>query len=114
LAKQKGDEFSKYINLFVALGPVASVTDIQSRANRVASKLFYLSEFGMSWHGFKRALPSDSLVGFAFKWVCGYAPFICNFGMSLVAQTTNEFNDAERSRVFFAHYPAGASYKNFG
>lgn len=52
-------------------------------------------------------------MGYGFKYACGYFPAFCEVGMALIAQSTNEFNDKDRLKVFFGHYPGGSSYRSW-
>ena len=47
----------------------------------------------------------------SFKYNCGYVLAICDYPTLFIAQNTTEFNDPERSKVFYAHYPSQSSFK---
>ena len=49
-------------------------------------------------------------VGISFG---GYMPGLTNFFMSHMAEETHIYNDPDRNKVYFGHYPAGSSYNSF-
>ena len=103
--------FENNLNLFVALGPMISVK-ITTPFNRLQMKFYKaldplvkpLSIFQSNNHWI------GNLVG---GYGCAYNPYVCNYLMTFVAASTNEYNDWERSKVFFGrdHYPAGSSIR---
>ena len=40
-------------------------------------------------------------------------PFVTDFFMGFMAEETSIYNNGERTKVYFGHYPAGSSYFSF-
>ena len=47
------------------------------------------------------------------KYLCFYAQSACNSLIGLIANEHFDEEDLERERVYFGHYPAGSSFKNW-
>jgi lysosomal acid lipase/cholesteryl ester hydrolase len=106
--------YTANINGMYALGPIGKNTKIDMAMNRIfASSAYHMDKLGLiSILGMTEFYKAEAFFfGYGFKYVCGYVPSFCEWAMTFIAQTTNEFNDKERMKVFFSHYPAGSSYK---
>lgn len=101
-----------------ALGPLVTASDT-SFINNIIVKMY--SNFApiTDFIGF-RAFPVDNMskpqdIFWYYSWtyVCGYLPAVTDFFMGFMAEETNIYNNGERTKVFFGHYPAGSSYNSF-
>ena len=66
-----------------------------------------------------RAFPVDRLDNFQDKFwknfsllIGGYFPSVANFLMSYLSEETHVYNDPERYKVLFGHFPSGSSYNS--
>lgn len=58
-----------------------------------------------------RSFKNPGFITEGFKYVCGYADWYCNFWSLYMSHSTGEFNDNEKSKVFFSKYPGQSSFK---
>jgi hypothetical protein len=95
------------------MGPIGVCTKVDMMLNRAfTSSAYYLDKSGLvDFLGAHEFAKTDAILGKGIKYVCGYMPDLCEFVNSYISQTTNEYNDPERMKVFFSHYPAGSSFK---
>lgn len=56
---------------------------------------------------------SPSQLGFQFKYMSAYTPWIFDQLSKGIVSTTSEYNNEDALKVFSGHYPAGSSMYNW-
>ena len=92
------------MNLAVALGPVFKSTGT-AIVNRIVLVYFRLISPLIEYFKIYRAFPVY-LTRPGFVNACGYFSSFCDILALNMAQSRGEFNDPERLKVFYGHYPA--------
>lgn len=97
------------VNLIIALSPILYVEET-GIINQIALLLFRYIEPFVPHLRLYRSSPQWFFEK-SFKYNCGYLLEICDYPTLFIAQNTTEFNDPERSKVFYGHFPSQSSFK---
>jgi len=101
---------AKYVNVFVALGPVAHVNHCASPLIRALSILDDTDIYIIL--GSKGFMPDSSILKILLPELCGDDPALCENLMGLVMGWDNSDINSTRLPVMMAHEPSGASVKD--
>merc|ERR1712151_702200 len=103
------DFYEKSFNGMVALGPVSFMQYVESRL--VKDSLYFNIDYIATKAGFTEMLPNSKALNSFEKFVCKYAPPICNLVLNLFADDSTEDDDKDRFQVFLNHFPSGSSMR---
>eukprot|EP01112_Ceratiomyxa_fruticulosa_P017887 TRINITY_DN5648_c0_g2_i1.p1 TRINITY_DN5648_c0_g2~~TRINITY_DN5648_c0_g2_i1.p1 ORF type:complete len:427 (+),score=85.23 TRINITY_DN5648_c0_g2_i1:108-1283(+) len=103
-------QIAKFINVFVALGPVAHVNNCGSPIIQALSKLDDTAVYVLL--GSKDFMPDDEVLKVLLPVVCEGDPSLCENMMGLVMGWDNSDINSTRLPVMMAHEPSGASVKD--
>jgi pimeloyl-ACP methyl ester carboxylesterase len=108
---QKLEYFQNKIRLFIALAPVARVSNMKS------SFIKFLN--GIKFHKLLKAasqnevFPDNQMNNNFNSWMSLNIPSLTNLALDMVSdENSKEINNAERLGIYLSHYPAGTSLKS--
>jgi len=102
--------YEEYINVFIATGPVMYLTHCKSDLlTFVADHDTLLIDFAELF-GIYDFFPNDWIDDTVMKFVCGFIPFFCDLGMSILVDEDPSLDDSTRMEDYSGgHFPNGAS-----
>jgi len=101
------------ISLFIALGPVARVTNEKSSLIHFMSSNFTRNTIldVTSLLGIYELFPSNWMTTDVMDFLCDKIPMVCEFSIYLVADEKIDEDDEMRSEVYLGHFPSGTSVR---
>ena len=106
----QNDWFKQRVSIFVALGSVARLDHLTSALLKFMIEVPIALDTIKLLHIYEM-FPSNYLTKPAFILLCGTVPTICKFGNKLIADSDPTVDSTEWSRIYFGHFPSGASTK---
>ena len=104
--------FNSKVNLFVALGPVTSLVNIEVPALRALSKEWREVEYLGIKFGAYDLFNLGYLEETAVQLLCNEVSFVCDDLVRYVADANTDVDDMDRYDVFLKDFPAGNGYGN--
>ena len=111
--EQNSTYFKQNTNFVVLLSPFAELHSLSLINYVLTLGNNFIDDYRPQGINLYRSFPSPGFICFAFKYVCGYASWYCEFWAIYMSHSTNEFNDKEKAKVFFSKYPGQSSFKNW-
>lgn len=106
------DYFNSKVNLFVALGPVTSLVNIEVPALRALSKEWREVEYTALKLGVYDLMNFGSLEESAVQIFCDTIDVVCDDLIRYVADADTSVDEMDRYDVFLKDFPAGNGYGN--
>nr|CAH8870508.1 unnamed protein product [Trichobilharzia regenti] len=104
-------ELQQYINLFVAFGPVGYFASVEGAFLPLAQN-YKMLQFMMRYLTNGEILPSNDILKFLGKYVCGLDPYLCMSVINSIAGNDGSNTNLTRLPLIISHSPAGTSIKN--
>lgn len=105
------DFFANKVSVFVALGPVLTLTHCKSTLLWLVANNYNLFADTCQILGIYEFFPANWLTTGAFRLICGTIPAICQLGAYLIVDEDTTLDDADRLQVYLGHFPSGTSLK---
>ena len=104
--------FNAKVNLFVALGPVTSLNNVNVPAMRAGAKNWRETEYLALKFGAYNLLDANWIEEEATQLFCGAAQGICEDLLKYVADADTSVDNLDRYEVFLKDFPAGNGWGN--
>lgn len=108
-ALSENSKVASYLNLFVALAPVASTTHVDSITISMLKDSPLLST--LKFLGIYEFFPADSK-SIIFYYVCSFLKLACADAIKMVSDYETVNDNVDRFPVILSHYPSGSSIMN--
>ena len=104
--------YASRISLFMALGPVTNMNNSKSELLSFIASNDDLILDVCNLFGIYDMFPANWLDSTFMKVMCGYVPFLCNLGISLICDEDTSLDDETRLEDYVGgHFPSGTSLK---
>lgn len=105
--------YASKVNLFVALAPVARLTNTMSNLFRIlASQLNEVTHYLVDELGIYNTFTLSWTEQLAVAEFCSSSPSTCGAFLELIADTDPSVDNVNRTMSILTHMPSGAGYRN--
>lgn len=105
--------FKDSVNNLVLLSPFVKVPGLSLPNYMMTVANNFIDDYAPDFLHIYHSCPNPGWMQQTFKYVCGYAPIVCEVWTFWMVHTTDEFVDRERQVVFFSKYPGQSTFKNW-
>lgn len=109
--EQNGTYYKENVNFVTLLSPFVELHGTSLINYIIVLGNIFIDDYRPDGIHYYKSFESPSALATAFKYVCGYAGWYCDFWSLYMSHSTGEYNDKEKSKVFFSKYPAQSSFK---
>ena len=106
----QNDWFKQRVSIFIALGSVSRLDHIPNLFLRLTMQ-FPFAIKALKLLNINELLPNNFITRTTFTLLCGTAPTICKYAFKILADADPSVDSTEWARIYYGHYPGGASTK---